>query len=203
MMNARRSVASRFVGEVMDGVRRECSSKVKATVATMIADISAVEDASQHASQYLALCERAWLHWTRLALDAITTHTLGQVSLGVFNPPQVRDAGEAARAAVRCGLHRQLLDVAYENVAHHDWPWRLEAARQIHVSTRKALIVAAAINPGGPSTSQLYRGVSLAADALVTAIAAEFVANGPIEVRDTVEAMVRRAGDKREQVSDG
>jgi hypothetical protein len=205
LTSQRSSVPGRFVGEVIDGVRRERSGEVAIAVAEVLAEARSSDDAPpQETAAYLALCERAWLRWSRVALDSVTTLASGRASLGAFTPSSVRGPDDAARAAVRCELHRKLLDVAPENVAPHDWPWRLEAARQIHVCTQKALTVAAAINPHSPPTpSQLYRGISLAADALITAIAVGFVADAAGEVRETVEAMVRRAGEERDELPDG
>jgi hypothetical protein len=196
----RSSVPGRFAGEVIDGVRRERSGEVASALVAVLADARLAHDgALEEAAAYLALCERAWLAWTRLALESVTTLAFGQASLGPFKPSRVRGTADAARAAARCDLHRKLLDLAPENDAHEDWPWRLEAARQIHVSTQKALYVAVSIDPHSPpEPSQLHRGISLAADALITAIAAGFVANGPAEVRETVEAMVRRASRPRQ-----
>jgi hypothetical protein len=197
LTNQRTSVPGRFATEIIDGVRRERSGEVASAVDAVLADSRLAHDRpAEEAAAYLALCERAWLSWSRLALDSITTLTLDQVSVGPFKPWRVRDAEDAARAALRCDLHRQLLDIASENIAHPDGPWRLEAARQIHVSTQKALVVAAGISTHRPPTpGQLYRGISLAADALVTAIAVGFVTDGPAEVRETVEAMVRAETD--------
>jgi hypothetical protein len=193
--NRRSSVPGRFAGEIIDGVRRERSTEIARAVVAVLEDARFAHDGPlDETAAYLALCERAWLAWTRLALTSVTTLAFGQVSLGPFKPSRLRGAGDAARAAARCELHRKLLDLAPENDAYDDWPWRLEAARQIHVSTQKALSVAASIDPHNPPTpNHLHRGISLAADALVTAIAAGFVANGPAEVRATVEAMARRS----------
>jgi hypothetical protein len=186
-----RNLPARFADEVIDGVRRERSAQVAAAVNAAIADVPATQDPAEEAAQYLPLCERAWLRWTRLALDAITARTLGQQSLGDFNPPSVRDAREAAQAEARCALHLQLLDLGPEDVPEPDWPWRLEAARQIHASTQKVLRVGSGIGPLGPrSVAEVYRGISCAADALVTAIAVGFVVDAAAEVRATVEAMV-------------
>jgi hypothetical protein len=188
----RTGLPGRFVEEVIDGVRRERSTEVAAAVEAVVHGERAEDLPGQRAAQYFALCERAWLHWSRLALDAITTHTLGQVTLGPFHPARVRDSEDAALAEVRCGLHGRLLDVASERVDDPDWPWRMEAARQIHVSTQKALRFAARISaPRWASANQLRLGTSCAVDAIVTAIAAGFVADAPAEVRETVDAMVR------------
>lgn len=201
----RSSVRSRFVGEIIDGVRRGRSSEVVTAVEAVLADSRGAHDSpSEEAAAYLALCERAWLYWTRLALDSVSSVAFGQVSLGRFKPYRVRDAEEAAKAALRCDLHRQILDLAPEDLPHDDWPWRLEASRQIHVCTQKALVVAAGIDPHSPPhASQLYRGTSMAADALITAIAAGFVKNGPVEVRETVQAMVRRAAHQQDGLGNG
>jgi hypothetical protein len=203
--NQRSSVPARFVGEIVDGVRRGRSSEVVAAVDAVLTDARLAHDSpSEEAAAYLALSERAWLCWTRLALDGVTSVAFGQLSRGPFKPARVRDAEEAAKAALRCDLHRQILDVAPEDLSHHDWPWLLEAAQQIHVCTRKALTVASGINPEIPRhPSQLYRGISMASDALITAIAAGFVKDGPTEVRETVEAMVGRAARQQDGLGNG
>jgi hypothetical protein len=193
------------VGEVVDRVRRKRLGEGPAALKAVIGGVPAHDRPGQEAVQYFALCERAWLHWSRLALDAIMVQTLGQVSFGVFNPARVRTGDDAAKAAVRCGLHGRLLDVASGNVTHSDWPWRLEAARQVHASTQKALRFAAAMSTTeARSVSEMDVGISSAVDAVVTAIAAGFVVDGPTEVRETVEAMVRGAEiDRRPEETTG
>ena len=188
----RRGLPGRFVDEVIDGVGRERSTEVAEAVAAVLGEASEREIPGQEGAEYFALCERAWLRWSRLALDAITTHTLGQVSLGLFNPASVHDWQDASLAELRCGVHLRLLGLACEPVDHEDWPWMMEAARQVHVSTEKALGIAARLRlPEVASVSELYPGISSAADALVTAIAAGFVVDGPTEVLETVTAIVR------------
>jgi hypothetical protein len=201
----RGSIASQFVREIVDGVRRERSSEVAAAAQTVLLDAGwAHEGPSEETAAYLALCERAWLRWSRLALEDVATGAFGQASLGPSKPASVRDAGEAGQAAVRCDLHRRILDLAPASLPHHEWPWRLEAARQIHVCTRKALIVAASIDPHSPpSPTLLYQGVSQAADALVTVIAARIVADGAREVRETVEGMLVAAEHETSRLIEG
>jgi hypothetical protein len=187
------SIPRRFVKEVIEGLRRERSAEVAAAVRAVIGPAPNYGVPGYEAPHYFALCERAWLHWSRLALDAITTHTLGQVTLGTFDPAYVRGSEDAARAHARCGLHVRLLDVASQKLARADphWTWRAEAARQVHASTGDTLRVAVAINnPQLATARELDSGIRAAVDALVTAIAAGFVVNGPIEVLQTVEAMV-------------
>jgi hypothetical protein len=142
------------------------------------------------ADRYHALCERAWLHWTRAALDHITMSGIQQASTGPFNPPQIRNAHDARQAAARCALHGQLLELSARGRGDADWTWELEAARQVHACTEKALAVAARIDPHAHATVyELSAGIGSAADALVAAITAGFIEDTAGEVWATVAGM--------------
>jgi hypothetical protein len=186
----RSGLTGRFADEVIDGLRRERSTAVAEAVEAAIGGAATDGAPREAAAQFFAVCERAWLRWSRLALDAITTQTLGQATLESFNPASVRNCDEAALAALRCGVHRQLLNIASEAL-EVDSPWLMEAARQVHVSTEKALRIAARLRmPQAASINGLYPAISHAVDALLTAIAAGFVVDGPREVLETVDALL-------------
>jgi hypothetical protein len=185
-------VAGEFTAEVIRAIRKEHpderATAVEAALAGQAPRLYNVDDVSR----YYALCERAWLRWTRLALDYITTHRLQQASVGHFNPRHVRNAQEAGEAEVRCGLHWRLVDLAADACDDQGWAWRLEAARQVHASAQKVLKLGASIDALDPPTVyELYPGITSAADALVTAISAGFVVEAVAEVRATVQAMNR------------
>jgi hypothetical protein len=183
-------VAGRFVDEVINAARKADSNGIAGAIETALADEPPRVYHLDEVSCYYALCERAWLRWTRFALDYITTHRLQQASVGHFNPRRVRNAQQAGEAEVRCGLHWRLVDVAGDPRNDPDWTWRLEAARQVHASIQKALKVGASIDPlDPPSVYELYPGIACAADALVAAIAAGFVQDAAGEVRETARAM--------------
>jgi hypothetical protein len=188
-------VAGRFADEVIRAIRNEHADETAAVIETALADEPPRVYHLDEVTRYYALCERAWLRWTRLALDYITTHRLQQASVGDFNPRRVRNAQQAGEAEARCGLHWRLVDVAADGGDDPEWTWRIEAARQVHASTRKVLRVGASIDPlDPPSVYELYAGIACAADALAAAIAAGFVEDAAGEVRETVQAMSRGAG---------
>jgi len=145
---------------------------------------------------YYALCERAWLHWSREALDFITTQALKQPTHGAYNPPQVRSAEDAAAAQQRCALHLQLLDFASARMNDSDCPWRFEAARHVNAATEKALAIAAKTDSMQmPNALALCDGVAHAADALTAAIRGGFIEQPVREAEETMRSMLssRRA----------
>jgi hypothetical protein len=97
------------------------------------------------AHRYVALCERAWLHWSRLALDYTTTDGFHQATFGTFNPSQAHHAQVAAQAETTCRTRSQLLAIVPENLptpnGRGDW-----AARHVDSSTPMALKLAASID---------------------------------------------------------
>jgi len=189
------SVPGRFVAELIAGVRREDSHDAADVLAVVAEELPTEQFHLADVDKYYALCERAWLHWTRLALDFTTTLSLAQTSAGPFNPTRVRNAQQAGEAEVRCGLHWRLIDIAANSVHDPEWTWRIEAARQVHASTQKALRAAACIDPlDPPSVRELHAGIVCAADALAAAIVAGFVTDAAGEVRATVDAMLRGEG---------
>ena len=149
----------------------------------------------QERASYYVLCERAWLLWSRSALDHITTRSIKQRTAGAFTPERVRSARESREAAVRCGVHWQLLDATGRVLRDPAWAWRLEAARQVHASTQKALRIGGAVGPHERlDMQQLQTGIQSAADALLAAIAAEFVTDGAAEALETVRQMAALEG---------
>jgi len=192
MASGRATVSGRFVEEVLRGIAREHSDALARAIQDVIPDETAAPLLWPAATvSYYALCERAWLQWSRLALDDVTTHVFMQASVGAFHPSWVRGAHEASEAETRCGVHQRLIDLAGDTRAGSTYGWRLEAARQVHDSTHRALKVAASVDAHDqPSVYELYTGIACAADALVTASVAGLVADVPCEVRATFDAML-------------
>ena len=145
---------------------------------------------SEDIANYYALCERAWLHWSRAALDFVTTHSLGQRATGTYKPGQISDARTAAEAHMRCAVHWRLLDAVASRHDEPEWGWRLEAARNVHAATGQALAIAAATDPADPpGVADLTSGIRSASEALVTAITAQFVTDATLELHETVTGM--------------
>jgi hypothetical protein len=201
-----RGVTERFIGQVADGLSLESSNgrppaeKSVQTGGAAFAFAESVAPTShlpEHESaRYFALCERAWLYWSRPALLFVTARRWNQDSVAAFKPPRVRNAEDAAAAAIRCGFHRKLLDLATRDLPDADWSWQFEAARHVHASTEQALSLAARIlDPREPSIGDLAAGISAAADALVIAISAGFIADAPVETRETATALAGIVGD--------
>jgi hypothetical protein len=186
-------VVEGFADKVIEGVRRARSAEAAAAVASVVKrEWPERASAQEEAALYFALCERAWLHWSRLALDFITIRGLHRASLGIFNPARIRSADEAAAAESMCGYHRRLLDEVPDDVNYPEWQRHLEQARHVLLATQKALKIGADLDTlDGTDLRQLNPGITWAADALATAFAAGFVANVPTETRETIEAMLR------------
>jgi hypothetical protein len=201
-----RGVTERFIGQVADGLSLESSNGRPAaenSVQTGGAAFALAENvpSTSHlphheCARYFALCERAWLYWSRPALLFVTARRWNQDSVAAFTPPRVRNAEDAAEAAIRCGFHRKLLDLATRDLPDADWSWQFEAARHVHASTEQALSLAARIlDPCAPAVGDLAPGISAAADALVIAISAGFVAEAAVETRETAAALAATVGD--------
>jgi hypothetical protein len=205
MPPARSTVSGRFVEEIIRSIRKEHCGALATAIEGVIPDETAAPLLwPADIVSYYALCERAWLHWSRLALDHVTTHVLLQTSAGAFNPSWVRSAHEAGEAQTRCGLHQRLIDLAGESRDGQNYGWRLESARQVHASTQRALKVAATIDARDPpSVYELYPGIASAADALVAASLAGFVTDAPSEVRETFEAMLGEYRSIERRTADG
>jgi hypothetical protein len=186
-------VLERFADEVIEGVRRVRSAEAAAEVASVVKrEWPERSSAQEEAALYFALCERAWLHWSRLALDFITIRASHQASFGIFNPARVRNSDEAAAAESMCGYHRRLLDEVPDDLNYPEWPRHLEQARQVLLATQKALRIAVNLDAlDGTDLRQLNPGITWAANALASAFGGGFVANAPTETRETIEAMLQ------------
>ncbi len=177
----------RFATQVTQSARRECDEQTTAAIEGALRRPPPPRlDTYRETQRYFALCERAWLQWTRVALDSITRWALQQASSGTFTPATVRNAEQARQAEARCQMHRRMLEALPDDLDHPGWPWRLEAARHVHASTQRALRIGAGTDPlnlqGAPRTS----GIAWAADALVIAISARFIADVAAEIHDTL-----------------
>lgn len=184
-------VPHRFLAAVGEGLRKEQAREISDAVDGILGTRPSAQRLDDHeVDRYHALCERAWLRWTRAALDHITMSGIQQASVGPFNPEQIRNAHDARQAAIRCALHGQLLELTARGRSDAEWTWELEAARQVHACTEKALSVAARIDPDAhPSVYELSSGIGSAADAMVAAVTAGFVEDPAGEVRATVAGM--------------
>jgi hypothetical protein len=184
-------VPHRFLAAAGEGLRKEQAREIYDAVNAILGTRPSAQTLDDHeVDRYHALCERAWLRWTRAALDHVTMSGIQQASVGPFNPPQVRNADDARRAETRCALHGEVLELAARGRSDADWTWELEAARQVHACTEKALSVAARLDPHAhPTVHELSSGIGSAADALVAAVTAGFVEDAAGEVRRTVAVM--------------
>jgi len=143
---------------------------------------------SKETARYFALCERAWLQWTRTALERVTMGLLGQSCSGTFTPARVTGPGDAAKAQARCAVHLRLLNLAASKRDDPRWEWRVEAARQVHASTERALKVGSTIDPASPpQVAELDAGIQAAADALVASFSAGFIDDPAGEMRWSLE----------------
>jgi hypothetical protein len=107
------SVADRFVQEVLDRVRRTHSPGAGAETAAALSRRRwppTAATAFDELTAYLALCERAWLYWSRNALDFVTINAMGTAWLGIFEPSRVRTTDDAAAAQSMCGLSPDSLE---------------------------------------------------------------------------------------------
>jgi hypothetical protein len=188
------NIASLFSAELLRRLQGEhCDGRTAPVAATIRAHLHDERPLLDESSQYFALCERAWLRWTRFALDYIASRALRQATAGTFTPAHIADANDAARAQSRCVVHIKLLDHASKRLDHDKWPWQLEAARHVHDSTRHALGHAARLDgDAAADASALYPGLLHAADALAVTINAGFVRDGEREVRETLWAVRSR-----------
>lgn len=188
------SVPGRFTALLISGMRRE---RQEATAEALQAAAYSTRlhcSLADESERYLRLCERAWLRWSRSALDSIIAQALKQSPGGPFHPDRILDAQTAAEARARCSLHMRLVSLAAARESDHTWEWRVEAARHVHASTQDALKVAASIDPGDPPTVfELEPGVEAAAETLAVAITAGFIHDGPSELIQTLADMNTRA----------
>ena len=184
-------VAGRFLIETLRGVRREAGDVSAASLERSVdRGTLTVRPPSVERRRYLALCERAWLHWTRDALDRVSQLSLNQTTVGAFTPTEITRPSHASEAAVRCRLHDRLLQAIVEPHQRPSWTWQLEAARHVHASTEKALRAGAAVETWTPEDVQtLCGGVDAAEDALVAAMLAGFVNDSPREFVATIAAI--------------
>ncbi|MEA2373527.1 MAG: hypothetical protein QOH12_3921 [Solirubrobacteraceae bacterium] len=157
------TVADRFAHEVLDRVRRThlpgagvetavalSRRRWRPTAATSLDELTA----------YVALCERAWLYWSRSALDFVTINAMRTAWLGIFEPSRVRNADDAAAAQSMCGYHRTLLNEVPRDLNYPVWPFRLERARRVLLATQEALGVAVTLDTlEAPALSELHRGI--------------------------------------------
>jgi hypothetical protein len=184
------SVLARFLKELGRGETRTLAERELADLPPLLRfESDRLGLRVGEAARFYALCERAWLGWSRLALDKTTFGNRCRATDTTYEPSQVRDAHEAAEAARRCVLHARLLTLADEN---ENESWRVEAARQVHACTKQALEVGARISPGDlPTADVLQPGTVAAAEALATAVRAGFVTDAAREVRETLNLMMR------------
>lgn len=81
------SVPGRFVVDVIDRTAEEHSDAAAAAIEAALPGHPPPHISGRaEAERYYALCERAWLHWSRVALDHITAHSLHQTTVGAFTP---------------------------------------------------------------------------------------------------------------------
>jgi len=187
------SVPELFAKYVISAVGREHPAAEARAISQAIGENLTQRRARvDEALNYYPLCERAWLYWSRDALDFITVRALRQATLGILSPPQIRNARDAAEAHSRCAVHLRLLDIAARRLEHMEEPWQLEAARHVTSATQKTLAVAAKIRPlKTMSALELGDGVASAADALTAAIRGGLVSDPAGEVGATLRGMRR------------
>lgn len=185
------NIASLFANELVRRMKSEhTDERTEAIKNTITEHLYHERPLLDESDQYFSLCERAWLRWTRLALDYIASRALQQATAGPYAPPCVEDAHDAAEARARCATHIKLLEHASRQLQEDQWAFQLEAARHVHESTRHALAVGAKLENGAAADAgALYPGLMHAADALAVAIDAGFVVDGEREVRETLWAM--------------
>jgi len=185
------NIASLFANELVRRIKREHTEELtKAIKGTVDEHLHQERPLLDESGQYFSLCERAWLRWTRLALDYVASRGLQQETTGPFTPALVEDARDAAEAYARCAMHIKLLGHASRQLDQEHWAFQLEAARHVHESTRHVLAVGAKLESGSSADAgALHPGLMHAADALAVAIDAGFVVDGEREVRETLWAM--------------
>jgi hypothetical protein len=179
--------SSELVRRIHDEDTGERADSIKRTIKQHLHQERALVDESR---QYYSLCERAWLRWSRHALDYIARRALQQATTGPYTPSCIENARDAAEAHARCAMHIKVLDHASRRLNYEEWALQLEAARHVHESTRHALAVGATLENGSPADAgALHPGLMHAADALAACIDAGFVIDSEREVRDTLWAM--------------
>jgi len=185
------SVPELFAKYVIDAVRREHpAAEAEAITRAIGKNLTNRRARVDETRNYYPLCERAWLYWSRDALDFITVRALRQATHGILGPPQIRDARDAAEAHSRCAVHLRLLDIVAGRLEQIEEPWQLEAARHVTSATQKALAVAAKLRPlQAMSALDLGDGVASAADALTAAIRGGLVSDPAGEVAATLRVM--------------
>ena len=110
MLTRGQSIAARFLTDLARGSLRQPAQQELAELPPLLrVESDHLGVRVGEATRFYALCERAWVVWARLALEEILLQDDLEAPVARYDPPQVRDAHEAAEAARRCVSHARLL----------------------------------------------------------------------------------------------